>query len=152
MDTSTLIRCLWQDLEAPIAALGYELLEIEHTGLAGQRVLRFFIDKAEGRVSLEDCTKVTHAINPLLDEQDYIPGRYLLEVSSPGIDRPLRKPEHFRQYLGEKVVVVTNAPSQGRKKFGGILEDVQADMVTVNCDGTPYEIHLENLKKANLDR
>jgi len=152
VDTNALIGCLWQDLEAPIAALGYELLEIEHTGLGGQRVLRLYIDKPGSRVGLEDCTVVTHAVNPLLDEKDYVHERYMLEVSSPGIDRPLRKPLHFGRYIGEAVVVHSNAPCQGRKKFKGILERVQDGMITVSCDGVPFEIHLENLKKANLDR
>lgn len=152
LDKNTLIRCLWQDLETPIAALGYELLEIEHTGSGGQLILRFFIDKAGGGVGLDDCAAVTRAVSPLLDEWDYVDGRYLLEVSSPGIDRPLRKAAHFKQYVGEKVVVATHAPAQGRKKFSGTLEKVQDDLITVICDGQPYEIHLENLKKAHLDR
>ena len=152
VDTGSLIRCLWEDLEAPIQALGYELVEVEHTGLGGQRVLRLYIDKVGGRIGLDDCSAVTRAINPLLDEKDYVHERYLLEVSSPGIDRPLRKESHFLRHKGEAVVVQTNAPIQGRKKFSGILEDIQDGMLSVTCGGVRYDIHLENLKKANLDK
>ena len=76
----------------------------------------------------------------------------MLEVSSPGFDRPIRKPKDFARFVGEKVKLTAHMPVQGRKRFRGAIHGFEDGLVTVNCDGTAYAIHIENVKKASLDR
>ncbi|MBI1317317.1 MAG: ribosome maturation factor RimP [Candidatus Hydrogenedens sp.] len=119
--------------------------------MGGRMVLRLYIDR-EGGVNIDDCVAATRLLNPLLDETELFDVRYMLEVSSPGFDRPLRKPEHFAAYVGERVKVQTHMPVLGRKRFTGVLKGFTDGMVVVACDGQETSIHLEQIKKANLDR
>lgn len=147
------VRRAWADFAEPVGNLGYEIIELEFTGgPGGMHILRVYIDKPGGGIGLDDCTAVSQALNPVLDREDYIGENYYLEVSSPGIDRPLRRPEDFARFVGEPVRVTTHAPVDGSKRFRGVLEALREDMVVVSVDGVPHDIHLENVKKANLDR
>jgi ribosome maturation factor RimP len=148
----SILRRIWEDFEPEIAVLGYELVEVEYAGGDGQRVLRFFIDKGESGITLDDCVSVSRVLSLLLDERDYIDSRYMLEVSSPGIDRPLRKPADFARFAGEQVRVTTHAPVLGRKKFSGALAGFSEGLLRVECDGEMFEIHVDNVRKANLRR
>jgi ribosome maturation factor RimP len=141
----------WADFAPGLAEQGYDLVEVEYTQQSGVRVLRVFIDAPDG-ITHSDCQKVTHYLSPRLDGEDWIAEHYLLEVSSPGFDRPVRKPEDFARFVGEPIKVQTTSPTQGRKRFRGRLAGYAEGMITVECDGIPYAIHLENIKKANLDR
>ena len=152
MPEDSILRRIWEDFEPEIAILGYELVEVEYAGGAGQRVLRFFVDKEAGGITLDDCVSVSRVLSLSLDERDYIGERYLLEVSSPGIDRPIRKPADFVRFAGEPVRVTTHEPVLGRKKFTGTLVDFADGMLRVECDGEVYPIHVENVRKANLRR
>jgi ribosome maturation factor RimP len=116
------------------------------------RILRIYIDKEEGGIGLQDCTAISQLLNPLLDAENFISENYILEVSSPGIDRPVRKPSDFVRFAGEAISVATYAPIQGQKKFSGTLLGYEDGLVQVDCDGTLCEIHVENLRKANLIR
>ena len=152
MSKEELVRRFWSRFEEEIAEQGYELVEVELAGQSGVRILRIYIDKAEGGIGLQDCTTVSQLLNPLLDAEDFITENYILEVSSPGIDRPVRKPSDFNRYAGEAIVVLTHSPIQGQKKFNGTLRGFEDGLIQVDCDGTLYEIHVENLRKANLIR
>lgn len=145
------IRTVWQELAPELAQHGFELVEVELDNYAGRKVLRLFIDKTGG-VTLDDCTRVSHLLSPLLDLKDWFDGPYALEVSSPGIDRPIRKPEDFVRFMGEPVKLKTHEPVSGKKRFTGVLTGFQDGLVQVTCDETLYEVHLGNIKKANLDR
>jgi len=147
-----LVRRFWSRFEDEIAEQGYELVEVELAGQSGVRILRIYIDKAEGGIGLGDCTGVSQLLNPLLDAEDFISDNYILEVSSPGIDRPVRKPADFVRFAGEAIVVSTYSPIQGLKKFSGTLRGFEDGLVQVDCDGVLVEIHVENLRKANLIR
>jgi len=147
-----LVRRFWERFEAEIAEQGYELVEVEVAGRSGVRILRIYIDKPEGGIGLQDCTAISQFLNPLLDAEDFIGEHYILEVSSPGIDRPLRKPSDFLRYAGEAIVIVTHSAIEGRKRFQGALRGLTDGLIQVDCAGTLFEIHLENLRKANLDR
>jgi ribosome maturation factor RimP len=151
VDRRSIIRTAWHELEPHLRDVGYELVEVELGQQGSSPVLRLFIDKAEG-VTLDDCAAASQVLSPVLDSSSFMEGRYLLEVSSPGFDRPVRKPEHFEQFAGERVKVKVHTPVQGRKRFSGILKGIHDGLVVVECDGAVYEIHLENLDKANLDR
>lgn len=147
------IRRAWAQLDPVLLEHGYEIIEMEYTGgPSGAHILRIFIEKEGGGIGLDDCIAATQALNPILDEESYFGDNYCLEVSSPGIDRPVRRPQDIAKYTGETVKVATFAPVAGRKRFTGVLQGLREDLLLVECDGVPYEIHLENLKKANLDR
>jgi len=141
----------WEELEPALAAMGFELIEVEFGQHGSRELLRLFIDKPEG-VTIDDCALASRQMSAVLDLSDFIDSKYTLEVSSPGIDRPIRKPEDFERYAGERVKVSTFAAVDGRRKFKGILQGCEDGLVRVECDGTKYGIHLENLKRANLDR
>lgn len=152
MSKEELVRRFWAVFEPEIVEQGYELVEVEITGEGGVRILRIYIDKDSGGIRHEDCASVSQLLNPLLDADDFISENYILEVSSPGIDRPVRKPEDFTRFSGESIQLSTHSPVDGRKKFSGVLRGFDDGLIQVDCDGTLYEIHAENLRKANLIR
>ncbi len=151
METAALIRHAWQVLEPDVEDIGYELIEIEFSRQGGAAVLRVFIDK-EGGVTLDDCTRATHVLSPLLDDVALIDEQYMLEISSPGWNRPVRKLEHFKRFVGETLRVTTHAPVDGRTKFKGVLTGVEIDMICLDVSGHEATLHLDNIKKARLDR
>jgi ribosome maturation factor RimP len=146
-----IVKEVWETLEKPLADAGYALIEVEFGRQGGSSVLRLFIDSPEG-ITLDDCQAATNLVNPILDEEDLIPDQYMLEMSSPGIDRPLRRAEDFEQFAGEEVKIQTNVPVEGRSRFKGKLGPLEDGMVSIECDGREYQIHVENLKKARLAR
>lgn len=152
MDRSTIIKRTWDEFGALLEGQGYELVEVEYGTQAGRGVLCLYIDKPGSSVGLDDCTAVSQLLSPLLDRDDFIPEDYVLEVSSPGIDRPLRKASDFERFAGETACLRTHSPVGGRKKFTGLLRGVRDGLIALECDGVVHEIHLENLKKANLNR
>jgi ribosome maturation factor RimP len=145
------IKRTWETLEGPIQQHGYALIEVEFGGAGGRQVLRLFIDRENG-IGLDDCQTVSRLVDPILDAEDFIDGNYVLEVSSPGFDRPLRRPQDFERFIGEPVVVKTHMPVNGRKRIKGLLTAFDSGMVAIACEDAVYNVHLENVRKANLDR
>ena len=152
MSKEELVRRFWSVFEAEIVEQGYELVDVELSGQSGVRILRIYIDKEGGDIRHEDCATISQLLNPLLDADDFISDNYILEVSSPGIERPIRKPVDFERFAGESVVLATYSPVAGEKKFVGTLSGYSDGLIQVDCEGTPIEIHIENLRKANLNR
>ena len=152
MSKEELVRRFWSVFEPEIIEQGYELVDAELTGHGGVRILRIYIDKEAGGIVHQDCVTISQLLNPLLDADDFISDNYILEVSSPGIDRPLRKPADFERFAGESIIVTTLSPVLGQKKFVGVLRGYGDGLIQVDCDGTLFEIHVENLRKANLNR
>jgi ribosome maturation factor RimP len=146
------IERVWRELEPEVNAQGYDLVEVEFGHEAAGRVLRLYIDKPGGGITLDDCQTVSHVVGATLDRLDFLQDRYVLEVSSPGIDRPIRKGSDFERFEGEKVKLVAQTPVSGRKRFHGILKGFEDGLIKLDCDGALYEVHIENVKKANLDR
>ncbi len=142
---------VWREVEPQLRQQGYELVEVEFGQQGRTRILRLFIDR-EGGVTLSDCQAASQLVSALLDGADLIQGHYMLEMSSPGFDRPLRKPEDFARFAGERAKLVAHTPVAGRKRFTGVLKGYQDGLVMIDCEGTVCEVHIENLKKANLDR
>lgn len=135
-------------LEPGIDALGFELIELEY--VSGQRaVLRIYID-APGGVLVEDCERVSRYVSGVLDVEDPVPGQYALEVSSPGLDRPLVRPEHFRRFAGHEVQVETRQPQDGRRRFRGVLIEEREGLITLRCEDRTVELHLDALRSARL--
>ncbi len=143
-----------RQLAAPLAAEeGMELVDVEFGGGGGRQILRIYIDR-QGGVSLEDCTSVSRALSAALDVEDPLQGSYDLEVSSPGLDRPLRTPEHFQKYAGEKVRVKTFGPlpeCENRKTFVGILKGYENGKVVVDVDGKVFNVPHGQVSKANVE-
>ncbi len=135
-------------LEAPIRALGYELVDVEvRTG--GQGLLRIYIDQEEG-INLDDCESVSRQLSALLDVEDPIRGRYVLEVSSPGLDRPLRTPEHFQRYCDHVVRVKLNQSRAGQRNFKGRLLGVEERDIVVEVDKQIFRLALSEIASAQL--
>lgn len=140
--------------EPIVAAEGKELLDLEFVREREGWVLRLFIDKPGGGVGLDDCTQVSHAVETALDVEDIIPHEYHLEVSSPGLNRPLKKLEHYKRVQGQKVKVKTYGPigEPPRKNFTGTLSGVEEDTVVVDVEGAgSFRIPLKDIAKANLE-
>ncbi|MBO4352092.1 MAG: ribosome maturation factor RimP [Eggerthellaceae bacterium] len=128
---------------------GVDLVTLEVVGARKAPTIRVYIDTDHG-VSFDELAAAQAWINDIMDEIDPFPGAYTLEVSSPGIDRPLRTREHFERFAGEKVVVKTTAPIDGRGTFTGVLVGMDGDDVQVDCEGGTFAIPLDSIKKANV--
>ena len=137
-------------IAAPLCeAEGMELVHVEFRHEAGRLILRVYIDK-EGGVNLEDCTLISRQLNDLLDVHmtDSVP--YNLEVSSPGLDRPLSKPHDFQRFKGETVKIKTFRPVAGRKNFKGILLGISGGIVQMMVDHQSFAIPHEGIMRARL--
>jgi ribosome maturation factor RimP len=131
-----------------VEGAGFELVEVDHRGGgSGRSVLRVTIDR-EGGVDLDAVAEVSERISRRLDLEDFGAGRYDLEVSSPGIERPLRSPAQFRRARGERVKVKTTEEVAGAKVHTGTLVDVDDDSVTVEVDGAPVRLPLSSVASA----
>jgi ribosome maturation factor RimP len=138
------------DLIAPaVAALGYECLGIDYSPSRGSSLLRIYIDRPEGIV-VEDCEAVSREVEALLDVNDPIAGHYTLEVSSPGVDRPLFTPGQFARFLGENVAVTLLAPVEGRRRLQGAIRAVEGERIVLEVDGAEIAIEHGDVQKARL--
>ena len=142
-------NALMELLEPVVAGMGYELIELELVGSGGNRSLRLYIDHPDG-ISVDDCAAVSEAVSDLLDEEDPIPEAYHLEVSSPGVDRPLRRRADYDRFSGETVRVKTYGPVSGQRSFTGTLQGVEEDEVIVDTPEGQFRIPLEQVAKAHL--
>ena len=131
---------------------GMEIVDIEfrHEGSRGGRVLRLYLDK-EGGPNVDDLSRVSRQLSELLDAEDTIDGSYTLEVSSPGINRPLKKPAHFARFVGKRIRVRTRDLIDGRRSFLGILGQVVEDSVILTQEGKRYQIPFSMIEKSNYD-
>ena len=132
-----------------IEALGLELWGIEHLRHGRRATLRVFIDCMSG-VTIDDCERVSRQISAILDVEDPIQGEYTLEVSSPGIDRPLFTLPQFERYLGAEANVRLRVPIDGRRRFRGMIEKVMADKVALLVEGRTYEMLHADIERAEL--
>lgn len=140
---------LEQLLEPSVRAMGCELLGIEYRPHVHGGLLRLYIDKPGG-VLVDDCERVSHQVSGLLDVEDVIPGQYTLEVSSPGLDRPLFKLDQYPGHIGAQVRITTAMPIDGRRKFRGELKRVIDSQIVVEVDGVEVEISFAAISKARL--
>ena len=134
-DVSERVRVL---VAPALEAAGLELFDTELVGSGGNTVLRVTIDRPGG-VDLDAISEATGVVSRVLDEEpDVVPGRYLLEVSSPGIERQLRRPEHFQKAVGSTVTVKTSATAAGERRVEGVLEAADSEGITVAGRAIPY--------------
>jgi ribosome maturation factor RimP len=146
-----IVNVIWDRLAPEIEEQGYELVEVEYGQHGGTYILRLFIDR-EGGVTLDDCVGLSPYVGALLDKDGLVSDKYMLEVSSPGIERPVRKAKDFERFEGESIKIQTISPIQGRKRFNGRLKGFQDGLILVEIDDAVHEIHIENVNKAHLVR
>ena len=127
-----------------------ELVLVEFVKGPRGNILRLVIDK-DGGVTLDDCTRISRVVSDLLDVHDPVPGSYSLEVSSPGINRPLVKKDDYNKFSGEKVLIKLAEPLEGRKKFKGVLRGIINDDVVIESSGQKFYLPYSLIIKARLD-
>jgi ribosome maturation factor RimP len=141
-------------LAPTVESLGLELLGAEYLPSPGGAVLRLYIDvpagETERNVGIEDCEAVSREVSAQLDVEDPISGNYTLEVSSPGIDRPLFSLAQFARFQGQSAKVGLKLPQDGRRRLQGRIDKVEGDAITFDVDGQPFAVSFENIEKAKL--
>ncbi|MDE9764291.1 ribosome maturation factor RimP [Pseudomonas aeruginosa] len=139
-----------QALLAPVVeAFGYECWGVEFISQGRHSVLRVYIDRPEG-ILIDDCEAVSRQVSGILDVEDPISGEYTLEVSSPGMDRPLFTLEQFAKHAGEQVKIRLRSPYEGRRNYQGILRGVEEQDVVVLVDDHEYLLPIDSIDKANI--
>ncbi|MBI4124531.1 MAG: ribosome maturation factor RimP [Deltaproteobacteria bacterium] len=133
--------------------LGYELVEREYVQAQGRWVLRLYIGRADdGSVTLDDCVEASRALEGVLDVEDVIPHPYCLEVSSPGIERPLRHRGDFERFRGAVIDLKAKAPVQGRRHFSGVLKGMEKEHIMIEDERGLWQVPFTLLKKAKIKR
>ncbi|EKD51833.1 MAG: hypothetical protein ACD_62C00170G0007 [uncultured bacterium] len=146
-DTREVLRSLVMPL---VTQAGYELVDVELAQEGGRKIVRLFVDKPGG-ISLGECATISHAVEDVLEVEAVISGAYHLEVSSPGLNRPLRTKEHFEAVIGQTVTVSTEEKIDGRRRYRGVLKQVEGDTLVITIDNQDFKVPLNKLSKANLD-
>lgn len=137
-------------LEPAVAGMGFELVGVEYHPSGNHSLLRVYIDSERG-VTVDDCARVSYQIGGVLDVEDPIPGNYQLEVSSPGLDRPLFQPGDYQRFAGQLVKVTLAHPLNGQRKYKGVLEGLRDQEVLLSLeDGTEVGLPLTDIDKARL--
>lgn len=136
-------------LAPTITDMGYELWGCEYLSQGKHSLLRIYIDKEEG-IGIEDCQEVSKQVSALLDVDDPIPGNYSLEISSPGIPRPLFNSEHYTRYLGQEAQIKTVKPVNGKRKLLGIIVSASESSVILDINNEHVELLYSNIVKASL--
>ncbi|MEN1726814.1 MAG: ribosome maturation factor RimP [Pseudomonadota bacterium] len=140
-----------EELLAPIVEdLGYEYVGLEYSSNPKNRLLRLYIDEPEKGIDVDDCAKVSREVSAIMDVEEPISGQYTLEVSSPGVERPLFTAEQFSRFVGETAKVQMFAPVDGRRRFKGTIVAVDGDIVRLLVDATEYELDVSGMDKARL--
>lgn len=141
---------LLQTLLAPVVeSLGYQCWGLEYISQGKHSVLRVYIDKEDG-INVEDCESVSRQVSAILDVEDPVPSEYTLEVSSPGMDRPLFTLEQFDACKGEQVKIKLRSAFEGRRNFEGMLQGVEDQEVILRIDDQEYLLPIELIDKANI--
>jgi len=146
---ATLVQKLQDLVQGSVEDLGCELWGIECQRVGRYLTVRLFIDKESG-VSVEDCADVSRQVSAVLDVEDPIADKYNLEVSSPGLDRPLFTLNQFERYLGQEILLHLRIPVADRRKWQGQLAKIENDMITLIVDGKEQVLAFGNIQKANV--
>ena len=151
---------MWLLAEPYVRDAGFDLIEVQYGREPSGFVVRLFIDSpaaagegatpAPGKVGLDDCERVSRDVSAALDVADSIPHAYQLEVSSPGLDRPLRRERDFARFVGESARIRLNDGVEGRRNFHGTLQAAKDGHVEIACDGRSYELSIGDIARANL--
>jgi ribosome maturation factor RimP len=141
-------------IEPVLKDAGYELVEVEFVMGPGGGTLRIYIDLSDGDsaegIDVDDCATASHLISELLDADDPIAGAYSLEVSSPGLDRVLRTPEHFARFVDHRVKVELRVPRDGRKRYTGVLRRTDGESIEMDVDNFSVSLKIAEIARARL--
>ncbi len=129
--------------------MGYEFVGCEQVSQGRLAILKVYIDQ-EGGITADDCGRVSHQVSALLDVEASISHQYHLEVSSPGLDRPLFDIEDFRKFIKREVSIRLKTPLNNRANFKGVIEDIKGNEIIIKCDGEEFVLTYEQIAKANL--
>jgi len=143
------VQSVQELIEPAVTALGFELWGVQMLSQGKHSTLRVFIDGPNG-INVEDCAAVSHQVSGILDVEDPINGQYTLEVSSPGIERPLFTLEQYQRYIGEEISVRLRVPFEGRRKFAGLLTAIEADDIVLRVDDEEYLLPFDTIDRANI--
>ena len=136
-------------IEPVLEDSGFELVEVEYLSMHGRWVLRLFIDK-EGGVTIDDCAGVSRDLGDIIDVKEIIDHEYVLEVSSPGLNRPLRKEKDFIRIIGSRIKLKMTRDINGQKNFAGKLKNFSNRIIFLEIDGKLVELPLDDVEKSNL--
>ena len=136
-------------IESILLELGFELVDVDYLSEHGKWVLRIYIDKAGG-VTIDDCSRISWELGDLIDIKDIVRHKYVLEVSSPGLNRPLKKKVDFDRVIGKKIKVKMKMPVNGRRNFSGYLKDVRDHIVYIEDEGGLITLSWPEIDKASL--
>lgn len=143
------IRKLTEFIAPVLDGMGFELIDVEYVSEHGRWVLRIYADK-EGGITLDDCVHVSREVGVLIDVKDIIKNDYVLEVSSPGLNRPLKKEKDFLWAVGKKIKVRTTAAVNGRRRFTGYLQKFEENVLYVEIDNDIFMLPFKDIEKANV--
>ncbi|MBI2067096.1 MAG: ribosome maturation factor RimP [Deltaproteobacteria bacterium] len=136
-------------IEPIVRGLGCDLVELRFLSEAGRAVLRVSVDR-EGGISLGECQQISREIETPLEVEEVLPGHYYLEVSSPGLDRPLVKEEDYLKFAGRKAALRTGPSIEGRRNFKGILQGIEQGVIRMQIDGQEYRIPFNTVERGHL--
>ncbi|MCW3171914.1 ribosome maturation factor RimP [Shewanella subflava] len=146
---ATLESRLVEMLAVPVEALGFQLWGIEYVQAGKHSIVRVFIDHENG-INIEDCAEVSRQVSAVLDVEDPISTEFTLEVSSPGVDRPLFNAQQYAAYIGEDAKVQLTMPVAGSRNLKGAITKVEGQMLTIKVDGKDLVVALDNIRKGNI--
>jgi len=136
-------------LAVPVEALGFQLWGIEYVQAGKHSIVRVFIDHENG-INIEDCAEVSRQVSAVLDVEDPISTEFTLEVSSPGVDRPLFNAQQYAAYIGEDAKVQLTMPVAGSRNLKGAITKIEGQMLTIKVDGKDLVVALDNIRKGNI--
>jgi ribosome maturation factor RimP len=160
MDRAAVTRRVWELSEPLARAAGLELVDVQYRPEGGRLILRLLLDRFADRpveepvagVTLDELARVSRELGDVLDAHDAVPGRYHLECSSPGLNRPLVRPEHFRRAVGQRVRVRMQEPLNGRRQFRGVLDDATEQSIRINDpDAGVVSLALDGIERASTE-
>lgn len=149
LSVSAKLKHLQELVEPAVVGLGLELWGLEYNSAGQNSLLRIYIDGPDG-VNVDDCARVSHQVSGILDVEDPIAEHYTLEVSSPGMDRPLYTLKQFEAYRGHRVQIKLRVPFEGRRNFKGLLNGVEGDEVLLIVDNEEYLLPVDYIDRANV--
>ena len=152
MDRAAITQRVWGLAEPVEVTAGLELVDVQYRTEGGRVVLRLLIDRPSGGVTIDELARVSREVGHLLDAHEAVPGRYNLECSSPGLNRPLIKPEHFRRATGQRVYVRMRNPVEGRRQFRGVLFAADDAAATVDdAEAGRVALPIADVERANIE-
>ena len=143
------VREISQLVEPILEEMDVELVDVEYVSSQGRWVVRVYVDK-EGGITVDDCASVSREIEGIIDIKDIVPHSYVLEVSSPGLNRPLNKEKDFQQAVGKKIKARTSVPINGRRHFTGYLKDVRNGTLSLEVENNVVSLSCRDVEKANV--